>query len=67
MPVMDGYALVVALQSDPTLAAIPRVLLTSEDLDHPLVRRLRLLCQAVVAKPFSMADLDAALQRVLSP
>lgn len=65
MPVMNGYEMVVACQRDSTLAVIPRVLLTSEEIDHPLVKRLQLLCHAVVSKPFSISDLASALQRVL--
>jgi CheY-like chemotaxis protein len=65
MPVMDGYQMAVACERDPTLATIPRVLLTSEEIDHPLARRLQLLCHAVVSKPLSISDLASALQRVL--
>jgi CheY-like chemotaxis protein len=65
MPVMNGYEMAVACQRDPALAAIPRVLLTSEEINHPLVKRLQLICHAIVSKPVSISDLASALQRVL--
>ncbi len=64
MPVMNGYQLATTLQQRPETCTIPLILSTSEDSTHPLVRRLRALCQAVLFKPFSLGELERILTQV---
>lgn len=65
MPVMNGYEMALSLQAQPETCQIPLVLNTSEDQNHPLVKRLQSMCNAVLSKPFSLHDLDRVLNVVL--
>lgn len=59
MPIMDGYEVLEALQRDPRTAAIPVIVMsTQESLED-------LSCDAcaLVSKPFDLPLLDAALLR----
>jgi twitching motility two-component system response regulator PilH len=67
MPVMNGYEMALSLQAKPETCGIPLVLNTSEDQDHPLVKRLQSMCKAVLDKPFSLYDLDRVLSHTLHP
>lgn len=66
MPVMNGYEMALSLQAQPETRQIPLVLNTTEDQNHPLVKRLQSMCNAVLNKPFSLHDLDHVLSAVLS-
>lgn len=66
MPVMNGYEMALTLQARPETCKIPLVLNTSEDKDHPLVKRLQSMCKAVLGKPFSLMDLDRVLNTALN-
>lgn len=66
MPVMNGYEMVLSLQARPDTCHIPLVLNTSEDLNHPLVKQLQSMCNAVLRKPFSPTELDRVLSRFLT-
>lgn len=66
MPRMNGYEVAAALQKQTHTAQIPLVLLTSEDADHPLVMRMRNLCQEILFKPFSLRDIERILTRMLA-
>ena len=64
MPMMNGYQLAMALQQKSETSTIPLILSTSEDSTHPLVRRLRALCQAVLFKPFSLSELERTFAQI---
>lgn len=66
MPIMNGYEMALTLQAKPETCKIPLVLNTSEDQDHPLVKRLQSMCKAVLDKPFSLYDLDRVLNDTLN-
>lgn len=66
MPVMNGYEMALSLQARPETCRIPLVLNTSEDQNHPLVRRLQSMCKGVLDKPFSLYELDRVLSYVLN-
>lgn len=66
MPVMNGYDMAMTLQEQPGTRAIPLVLNTSEDADHPLIKRLRTICTEELYKPFSLRELEKTIQRVLT-
>jgi DNA-binding response OmpR family regulator len=66
MPFMNGYELALALQKKIDTDSVPLILMTSEDTEHPLIGRLRMLCQGVLCKPFSIKELERVLERVMS-
>jgi CheY-like chemotaxis protein len=59
MPVMDGYQLGDALQSDPELRHIPIVFMTASVQRSQIEEASRHGAASVLAKPFTMADLRA--------
>ncbi|MBX3012485.1 MAG: response regulator [Caldilineaceae bacterium] len=65
LPVMNGYEMALLLQAKPETSQIPLVLHTSEDQDHPLVQRLKKMCQAMLGQPFSLHDLEHTLRHIL--
>lgn len=58
MPVMNGYEMAVRLQETPETKQIPLILNSGEDAAHPLIIRLRTMCQAVLNKPFSLREIE---------
>jgi len=64
MPLMNGYQMVMALQQKPETRSIALILSTSEDDSHPLIVRLRTLCQATLFKPYSLRQLEQVLEAV---
>ncbi len=67
MPVMNGYELALNLQSRPETSSIPLILNSAEDADHPLIMRLRTMCQAVLGKPFSLREIERIINSILHP
>lgn len=67
MPVMNGYELALMLQNQPETSAIPLILNSAEDTDHPLIRRLHTMCQAVLSKPFSLREIERTVANLLMP
>lgn len=67
MPIMNGYELALLLQSQPETSAIPLVLNSAEDADHPLIMRMRTMCKAVLGKPFSLRELERTIGAILAP
>jgi two-component system phosphate regulon response regulator PhoB len=65
MPVLDGIAICRALKADPATAAIPVVVLTGEAQRELRGRALRAGADAYLTKPFSPAQLVAAVRRLL--
>ena len=65
MPVMDGPEMIRRMRADPTLAAIPVVLMTA--LPEALPPRETALHDAVLIKPFSLAEVLATVKRLLPP
>lgn len=66
MPIMNGYEMALTLQAKPETCNIPLILNTSEDKDHPLVKRLQSMCKAVLGKPASLKDFDRVLNYALT-
>jgi CheY-like chemotaxis protein len=54
LPRMDGRELLLALKSDPSLRAIPVVVLTTSDAEVDVVRSYDLQANAFITKPLDM-------------
>jgi CheY-like chemotaxis protein len=65
MPRMDGFGVLAALRSGPDTAAIPFIFLTASADKEDLARGLRSGANEYVTKPFRIADLLAAVRRLL--
>ena len=65
MPVMDGPEMIRRMRADPSLAAIPTILMTALPEAIPIGDAA--LHDAVLVKPFSLKELLAALHRLLPP
>ena len=65
MPRMDGFGVLAALRSGPDTAAIPFIFLTASADKDDLARGLRSGANEYVTKPFRIADLLAAVRRLL--
>jgi CheY-like chemotaxis protein len=65
MPVMDGPEMIRRMREDPALAAIPTILMTA--LPEAIPTGAAALHNAVLVKPFSMAELLETLHRLLPP
>ncbi len=65
MPIMNGYEMAIRLQQKPETSRIPLILNSSEDVDNPLIVRLRSMCQAVLSKPFSLHDIEYTFNHVV--
>ena len=67
MPEMDGFGVLAALRSQPETAAIPFIFLTASADKEDLARGLQSGANEYVTKPFKIADLLAAVRRLLPP
>ena len=65
MPELDGIELCQQIRADDALARTPVVLLTARAAEEDAVAGLEAGADAYVTKPFSMAELQARLQRLL--
>jgi CheY-like chemotaxis protein len=65
MPVMDGPELIREMRADPRFAAIPTILMTA--LPEAIPTGAAALHDAVLIKPFSLAELLETVQRLLPP
>jgi two-component system chemotaxis sensor kinase CheA len=66
MPRMDGFSLLQAMKSDPALAAIPVIIMTSREAEADVRRGLDLGASAYIAKQtFDQQDLLGAIGRLL--
>ena len=63
MPVMDGPEMIRRMRADPALARIPTILMTA--LPEAVPTGPAALHDAVLVKPFSLADLLAVMARLL--
>jgi signal transduction histidine kinase len=61
MPVMDGYELCRRLRSDPSLAAVPVILLTARAGAEAVVEGLEVGADDYVVKPFALRELEARI------
>jgi CheY-like chemotaxis protein len=66
MPVMDGPAVLKALQGDPRWAAIPVVFITARTQAQDRQRLLELGAVALIGKPFDPMTLAGELRSVLA-
>jgi CheY-like chemotaxis protein len=67
MPRLDGFGVLAALRSRPETAAIPFIFLTASADKVDLARGLQSGANEYVTKPFKIADLLAAVRRLLPP
>jgi len=67
MPRLDGFGVLAALRSQPETAAIPFIFLTASADKEDLARGLQSGANEYVTKPFKIADLLAAVRRLLPP
>jgi CheY-like chemotaxis protein len=65
MPLVDGFGVLHSLRSQPETAAIPFIFLTASADKEDLARGLRSGANEYVTKPFTIADLLAAVKRRL--
>jgi len=65
MPVMDGPEMIRQMRADPRLAAIPTILMTA--LPEGIPTGAAAQHNAVLVKPFSMAELLDTMHRLLLP
>ncbi len=65
MPVMDGPEMIRRMRADPALVHIPTILMTA--LPEAIPTGDAAKHDAVLVKPFSMAELLATLHRLLPP
>jgi signal transduction histidine kinase len=61
MPVMDGYELCRRLRSDPSLAAVPIILVTARAGAEAVVEGLEVGADDYVVKPFALRELEARI------
>lgn len=64
MPIVDGSGVVRAVRGDPARAALPIILMTA--LPHVVPPDVQATICGLLRKPFSPADLFAAIDRCLS-
>ena len=67
MPRMDGFGVLATLRSRPETAAVPFLFLTASADKEDLARGLKSGANEYVTKPFRIADLLAAVRRLLPP
>jgi DNA-binding response OmpR family regulator len=65
MPIKDGYTTLRALKSDPGLATVPVLMLSSKNQDEDVVRCLEAGAADYMAKPFSPDELVARVHKLL--
>jgi DNA-binding response OmpR family regulator len=65
MPVMDGPEMIRRMRADPKLAAIPTILMTA--LPEAVPTGDAAMHDAVLVKPFGIAELLAVIHRLLPP
>lgn len=65
MPVMDGPELIRRMRADPRFAGVPAVLMTA--LPEAIPSGEGALHDAVLVKPFSLAEVLAVVRRLLPP
>jgi CheY-like chemotaxis protein len=65
MPVMDGPEMMRRMRADPALAGIPIILMTA--LPEAIPAGEPALYDAVLVKPFNIAEVIATIQRLLPP
>jgi CheY-like chemotaxis protein len=65
MPVMDGPEMIRQMRADPRFASIPAILMTA--LPEGIPTGDGALHNAVLVKPFSVAEVLAAVKRLLPP
>ena len=63
MPILDGAGVVRALRADPRTAGLPIILMTA--LPHVVPPEVEATACALLKKPFSPAELFAAIERCL--
>lgn len=67
MPRVDGFGVLAALRSRPESAAVPFIFLSASADKDDFARGLKSGANEYVTKPFKIADLLAAVRRLLPP
>jgi two-component system chemotaxis response regulator CheY len=67
MPRMDGLAMLATVRSDPRLADLPFLMLTTEAQPALITRAKQGGAKGWIVKPFKPALLVAAMQKVIGP
>jgi twitching motility two-component system response regulator PilH len=66
MPVMDGFAVLDALQNDPRTASVPVLVLSAITTNHTEQQCYRLGAKAYMSKPFASDHLVGVLEDVIA-
>lgn len=66
MPVMDGLSLLADLRSDAETDFIPVIILTAKATEEDLVKAIKLGADAYVTKPFSLRELQARIDALIT-
>jgi two-component system cell cycle response regulator DivK len=67
LPIMDGYAAISRIKSDPALRSIPIIAVTSYALDGEEKKARAAGCDDYVPKPFSPRQLLAKIRQYMPP
>jgi CheY-like chemotaxis protein len=67
MPVLNGYALLEAFQQDDALRPIPVIILSARSATEEINLALEKGAAAYINKPFLFANLNASIQKLLTP
>jgi len=65
MPVLDGHSTLHVMKNDPTMSAIPIVVLTSHSNDQTRERLKRAGCAGFLGKPFDLGRLNQTVTQSL--
>lgn len=66
MPLLDGFAVLASLQSDPSLCSIPVIAFTANAMQGDRDRALSAGFTAYLAKPVSLAQVRSEVRRLLA-
>lgn len=65
MPVLSGFEVLRRLKADPSLAAIPVIMVTAKSQERDVVSGLRNGAADYIVKPFSLKELTARVELAL--
>ncbi|MBI3894398.1 MAG: response regulator [Acidobacteria bacterium] len=64
MPMKDGRQVLTEMRSDPNLACIPVIILTTSDAEEDIVRSYKLHANAYVSKPIHVSQFMAVVKSI---
>ncbi|MFZ4759533.1 MAG: response regulator [Burkholderiaceae bacterium] len=65
MPNKNGFELLEAIRSDPSLSAVPVLMVTAEARKEDIVKAAQLRASGYIVKPFTRATLEEKLNKIL--